>query len=249
MIIGVIPARFGSSRLPGKPLLKFGDHTMIQKVYIQASKSKLLKKIYVLTDDDRIKKSIENINGKVLMIKEDCINGTERICVAFKKFPEIFCKTTHVVNIQGDEPYINPNHIDIAIQNMKNKKNKDVVCSTLHFKIKKTEELNDISIGKLVLDHNNYILYCSRNCIPYNKNKILDINKCDYYGHIGLFVYDIQYLKNFYMKENTKLQLEEDIEWLKILEQGFKIISYGVENYEIGVNTIKDYNYLIKKYL
>jgi 3-deoxy-manno-octulosonate cytidylyltransferase (CMP-KDO synthetase) len=248
MIVALIPARYQSSRLPGKPLLKFGNETMIQKVYKQTIKSKLISKTYVLTDDERIKESIEEINGRCLIVKDNCLNGTERICIAIKRYSSLFENVDFIVNVQGDEPFIKPDHIDLSINKIISSKDKNVVCSTLHYQINDNSDLKNSSIGKLVLDNNNHILYCSRSCIPTNKEGKHDVSKCDYYGHIGLFVYDFKYLINEYMKKNTPLQLEEDIEWLKILEQGHKIKSSCVKDYEIGVNLIEDYNYLIDKY-
>ena len=245
MIIGLIPARYDSTRLPGKPLLKFGDKTMIQMVYERTCKSVYIDKTYVVTDDDRIKNNIESIGGNVLMVKEECLNGTERLCKAISNFKELFETVDIIVNIQGDEPFIQPNNIDTAISNFNDK----VVCSTLHYNITNNNDLFNLSIGKLVLDNNNNILYCSRNCIPYNKDGNPDLEKTNYYGHIGLFVFSKTYLLNEYTKVNTKLQLEEDIEWLKIIEQGFKIKSTCIKDYEIGVNLLEDYNYLLDKYV
>lgn len=241
-IIALIPARYQSSRLPGKPLLKFGEFNMIQRVYKQTIKAELIKKAYVVTDDERISNSIKQINGNVIMVKENCINGTERICIALEKLKD---KYDLIVNVQGDEPFIYPQNIDLAIQQMIDCKNKDCVCTTLHYQVKDMNELTNTNIGKLVLDKNNYILYCSRNCIPFNKNG--DFKNGKYYGHIGLFVFKPEYLKK-YMLENTPNQLEEDIEWLKILEQGYKILSCLVKDFEIGVNTKEDYNFLTKKF-
>ena len=249
MIIALIPARYQSSRLPGKPLLKFGNETMIQKVYQQTIKSKLIDKAFVLTDDIRVKESVEAIGGNCLMITDECLNGTERICIAVNKFPELFENVKYIVNVQGDEPFINPKHIDIAINKMIQSKKENIKCSTLHYKINKVDELNNTSIGKLVLDSNDCIMYCSRNCIPANKSSKPNLQNCNYYAHIGLFVFDIDYLKNnYYNKPNTPLQLEEDIEWLKLLEQGFTIVSSCVDDYEIGVNLPEDYQYLLQKY-
>lgn len=248
MIIGCIPARYSSSRLPGKPLLQLGESNMIQRVYKQSCKSKYIDKIYVITDDERIQQSIQDISGNVLIVKENCLNGTERICIALNKYTEIFEHSRLIVNIQGDEPFINPEHIDISIQKMINNNINNIKCSTLHFKLKDENMLKDKSIGKLILDKYNCIIYCSRNIIPAMKNIDYDLEKNNYYGHIGLFVFDINYLRNEYMLENTQLQLIEDIEWLKIIEQNYKIISSEVDNFEIGVNTINDYNYLKSKY-
>lgn len=248
MIIALIPARYQSSRLPGKPLLKFGDETMIQKVYKQTIKSKLISKAYVLTDDERIKESIDEIGGRCLIIKDECLNGTERICIALKRYHHLFDDCKFIVNVQGDEPYINPEHIDISINKLVNNTDKNTVCSTLHYKISEEDELHNRSIGKIIFDQNSNVIYCSRSCIPSNKTGSYDLTKCNYYAHIGLFVFSIDYLKNEYNKKNTPLQLEEDIEWLKILEQGYKILTSCVKDYEIGVNLIEDYEHLIKKY-
>lgn len=248
MIIGCIPARYNSTRLPGKPLLNFGKYNMIQCVYNQANKSKYIDKLYVITDDERISKSIEDISGNVIIITNNCLNGTERICMAIKEEEELFKDVNFIVNIQGDEPYINPEHIDISIEKMIQNKNNNIMCSTLHFNIINEQMLKDKSIGKLVIDKSSNIIYCSRNIIPAMKNKEYDLINNKYYGHVGLFVFDINYLINNYMNENTKLQLIEDIEWLKIIEQGYKIISSEIKDFEIGVNTIEDYNYLKNKY-
>ena len=252
MIIGLIPARYQSSRLPGKPLLKFGHETMIQKVYKQTCLASKIDKVYVLTDDDRVAESVRVIGGNTLMITEKCLNGTERICHALKKYPDIFKDARYIVNVQGDEPFINPDHIDLAIAKMIEcnvKCNDDrVKCTTLHYRIDKIEDLANRSIGKLILNTKDCIMYCSRNCIPANKTGIPDTTRVNYYGHIGLFVFDLDYLKNHYLGQDYPLQVEEDIEWLKLLEQGYDIVSVKVDNYEIGVNLPEDYNYLVKKY-
>lgn len=256
MIIALIPARYNSTRLPGKPLLKFGNKSMIQMVYERTNESKLIDITYVVTDDERIKDNIESINGNVLMVKDDCLNGTERLCLAINRNPEIFRNSNLIVNVQGDEPFIKPEHIDIAVSKMRSSWDKstdlicnNIVCSTLHYCIKNRMDLDNKSIGKLVLDNHDNILYCSRTCIPYNKTGIVDLEKNLYYGHIGLFVFNKEYLLQHYTKENTKLQKEEDIEWLKIIEQGFKINSTCIEDYEIGVNNQEDYTYLYNKYI
>ena len=244
MIIALIPARYESSRLPGKPLLKFGNKTMIQMVYERTTKSVYIDKTYVVTDDERIKQNIESIGGNVIMVRDECLNGTERICIAIKNNKNLFDDVNTIVNVQGDEPFISPNHIDITISNL----NSNVVCSTLHYKINDPTDLDNRSIGKLILNNKKNIIYCSRNCIPFNKSGIPDLDRTNYYGHIGIFVFNKEYLLNYYCKENTPLQLEEDIEWLKIIEQGFSIKSTLVKDYERGVNLPEDYKYLLEKY-
>ena len=242
-----IPSRFQSSRLPGKPLLKIANKTIINRVYDQVKKCKLIDDIIVLTDDDRIKEEVEKFGGNVAMVTEECLNGTERI-VKYIKNNYDCCDL--VINVQGDEPYINPENIDMCIQNFIDKKYliPDMKCSTLHFKYDKKDEVIKRSNSKIVLDKYDNILYCSRNIIPGLKKNYYNDNTL-YYGHIGVFVFDKEYLLNEYLNKNTKYQLYEDIEWLKILEDGYKINSVLVENnHEFGVDTNEDYIYLCEKY-
>ncbi len=242
-ICAVIPARYQSSRLPGKPLLKINDKTIISMTYSQTCKSKYINKVYVTTDDIRIKNEIESLGGNVIMVTDECLNGTERICKALKHIPEQY---DMIVNIQGDEPYIDPDNINYMIE--KHLTHPKIVCTTLHTEITNKDELHDYSIGKMVMDQQNNIMYCSRNLIPICKDgKISDIIK--YYGHIGIFIFKRNFLLKYVEHENTPLQITEDIEWLKIMEMGYKIKSYLAQKYhEMGINTPEDYNKLINKY-
>ena len=250
-IIICIPARYQSSRLPGKPLLEINNKTIINHVY---EKVQILKnynynilEIVVLTDQENIKNEVEKFGGKCCIIKEDCVNGTDRIIFYLKKYYNNNLDDTIIVNVQGDEPFIEPLNIKKAIDNYIDKQN-DIVCSTLHHKTRDEDIIKLKSRGKLVLDSNSNIMYCSRNIIPSNKNNNI-VPNIDYYLHIGIFVFNADYLMNHYFNNNTRLQLIEDIEWMKIIEQGFKINSIEVENSERGVDTIEDYKYLVNKYL
>ena len=244
----LIPARYDSSRLPGKPLLKINNKTVIRLTWEKCKDVTNIKNedIYVVTDDDRIKSEIEKYNGNVIMITEYCLNGTERICKALEKLNKEY---DVVVNVQGDEPFIKSENIDIAINRFVDTKKNNLVyncvCSTLHYKITDENQLDDRGIGKLVLDKNNRILYCSRAMIPHTKTGKYD-KEGIYNGHIGVFVFDRNYL-NEYMKKNTMAQLVEDIEWLKIIEDGYNIVSSEVNESEIGINTPEDYKYLLDK--
>ena len=242
-----IPARYASSRLPGKPLLEINGKTIIQLVYEQVKKCKNIDRIFILTDDKRIMSTVNKFGGEC-HLTGNCLNGTSRI-VNFMRDKKIDCNL--VINVQGDEPFINPKNIDTCIDNfIKNTKNNtDIKCSTLHFKHTNEEEVRKRSNGKLVLDKNNNIMYGSRNIIPGMKNTDYD-KKTIYHGHIGIFVYDKEYLLKEYLNRNTPYQLAEDIEWLKILEDGYKINSVLVDknSHERGVDTQEDYNYLKEKY-
>jgi len=241
-----IPARYGSTRLPGKPLLEINGKTIIQRVYEQVKQCRFIDDVIIVTDDEIIIEEINRFKGKYRLIKDDCLNGTERIILCLQKEPDL-CDL--VINVQGDEPFINPKHIDQCIKNYLEKKYTipGLRCSTLHSVENNIEEIRKKSKGKVVLDKYNNIMYCSRNIIPGSKQS--DINPIiDYYEHIGVFVYDKDYLLTEYMDENTKYQLSEDNEWLKIIEQGYRVNSVLVEATEKGVDTSEDYKYLINKY-
>jgi 3-deoxy-manno-octulosonate cytidylyltransferase (CMP-KDO synthetase) len=241
-----IPSRYQSSRLPGKPLLKINNKTVIQRVYEQVKKCKLIDDAIVLTDDERIKNEVESFGGNVGMVTEECLNGTERI-VRYIRHNFDCCDL--VINVQGDEPFINPENVDNCIQNFIDKRFEipDMKCSTLHYNFTNKEDVFKRSCGKMILDKKSNIMYCSRNVIPGLKKSEYD-DKVNYIGHVGVFVYDKDYLMNEYLDSNTPYQLTEDIEWLKILEDGYKINSILSKGHEIGVDTIEDYQYLVDKY-
>jgi 3-deoxy-manno-octulosonate cytidylyltransferase (CMP-KDO synthetase) len=252
-IIICIPARYKSTRLPGKPLLCINGKTIINHVY---DKVQMLKKynyniidIVVLTDQDNIKNEIEKFGGKCCIINEECVNGTDRIIYYLKNnYDNSTINNAIIVNVQGDEPFIDPLNIKKAIDNyIDNFHDNKMVCSTIHHKTRDKEIIKLKSRGKLVLDNKNNIMYCSRNVIPSDKNNNI-VPNIDYYLHIGIFVFRAEYLINHYFNNNTRLQLIEDIEWMKIMEQGFKINSIEVEDSERGVDTLDDYNYLVNKY-
>ena len=178
------------------------------------------------------------------------MNGTDRIVRYLNKYygyNKVSLNNKIVINLQGDEPFIDTNNIAKAIDNFLDKsEDPNLVCSTIHHKTRDYNTIKLKSRGKLVLDNFNNIMYCSRNVIPSNKNNDV-VPDIDYYIHIGIFVFRASYLTNNYYK-NTRLQLIEDIEWMKIMEQGYKINSIEVEDSEQGVDTIEDYNYLVTKY-
>ena len=239
-----IPARYGSSRLEGKPLMKINNKTIINHVYDNVSK--LRYRTVILTDDDRIFNEVKNFGGEAEMITDYCLNGTDRVIKYLRKHN---IKNGIIVNVQGDEPFIDENNIKKAIDNYIEKKKNDesLVCSTLFYETTDSHEIKSRSRGKLVLNKNNDIMYCSRNIIPAFKN--MEFNpEHTYRIHVGIFVFDCNYLLNYYENENTHLQLCEDIEWMKILEQGFNINAVKINNHEIGVDTIEDLNYLKEKY-
>ena len=240
-ILCCIPARYGSSRLEGKPLLKINGKTIINHTYEKALETKV-DKVVVLTDDDRIHDEVLSFGGNSFIITENCLNGTERILKYLEKIDHVDYDI--IVNIQGDEPFVNSSHVDLAIDNYLEKQ---PVCSTICFKTLEKHEIESKSRGKAVVDINNNIVYCSRNVIPSNKKENV-INGHEYNIHVGIFIFNKDYLINKFTLPNTPLQLLEDIEWLKIIEQGYKINTIFVDYAERGIDTQEDYNYLKKKY-
>ena len=242
----LIPARYNSTRLPGKPLLKINNKTIINHVYNNVIKIKNIDNICILTDDERIKKECNNFGGNCEIITDECLNGTDRI---IKYLQKNNINDGIIVNVQGDEPFINHENIEKALDNfiIRKKIDNKLVCSSLYYETQNINEITSRSRGKTILDKQNNVMYCSRNVIPSSKNENV-ITNYNYKIHVGIFVFDCDYLLNYYNKENTEIQLCEDIEWMKILEQGFKMNCVKIDNHEIGVDTIEDYNYLKKKY-
>lgn len=240
-ILCCIPSRYSSVRLPGKPLLKIGENTVIQKTYEQAKKTKV-DRVIVLTDDQRIYDEVMSFGGECSIITQECLNGTDRIVAYLNQIDH--SEYGLIINVQGDEPFVNPEHIDKAIDNFFEKTPE---CSTICFKTNNREEIESKSRGKVVTNLNNDIVYCSRNVIPSNKRQNV-INDHFYNIHVGIFVFDKNYLLNHYCSENTPLQLLEDIEWMKIIEQGYRINTIFVSNAERGIDTQEDHEYLVNKY-
>lgn len=212
VVIGVIPARYGSTRLPAKALAMISGKPMIQHVYERCLKAKLLSEVLVATDDKRIFDAVINFGGNVTMTSKLHKSGTDRIGEAVRNI-----KCDIVVNIQGDEPMISPGNIDKAIEPLLNKKSVNV--STLCIKISDIKDINNPNVVKVVFDSNNNALYFSRSAVPFNR----DNTKAEYFKHIGLYVYRKDYLMNLIKMIPSKLEQIEKLEQLRVLESGEKI--------------------------
>ena len=209
-IIGIIPARYLSTRFPGKPLADINGKTMIQRVYESAARSKLLSRIIVATDDKRIFNAVGKFWGEVVMTSPKHKSGTDRIGEAAQltcvKDAEI------IVNIQGDEPFIDYRNIDKAIMPLL--KDKEIVVATLASKIDDIREINDPNTVKVVFDKEKFAVDFSRTVKPYNTKK----GKANFYKHIGLYVYRKNYLLKFIKMKPSKRELAEKLEQLRILD-------------------------------
>ena len=224
--IAVIPSRMESKRLPGKPLKKIGNKSMIQRVYEQSIKCERFEKVIVATDNDEIKKHVESF-GEVVLTSSNPINGTERVSEALNK---INISYDYVVNIQGDEPFIKKNQID-GVLNKCNGENQ--ICSL----VKKTpynQELRKNNIIKDVMDKNKYALYFSRNIIPTNNENAV------YYKHIGLYAFKKNTIKKITELSKSELEKIESLEQLRWLENNYKIKLAITEEDTFGIDTEED---------
>ncbi|MFL3001050.1 MAG: 3-deoxy-manno-octulosonate cytidylyltransferase [Cytophagales bacterium] len=225
-IIGIIPARMESSRLPGKPLIKIGGKTMIKRVYESVVNSKLFDKVLVATPNKDIFDHVNDF-GEVLMTSNKPLNGTERVFEAYQK---INGEYDFIVNIQGDEPFIKKEQLSDIISICK-KPNQ--IC-TLIKEEKYSEALDRKSIMKVVINKNNEAMYFSRTLIPHQ-----NIKK-KYFKHICIYAYDPITLKALISLPPSSLELSESLEQLRWLENGFKIKVKITKSDSFSVDTKED---------
>ena len=237
MIIGVIPARFASSRLMGKPLADICGKPMIQHTFENAGKSKLISRMIIAVDDEKVASVAKSFGAEVVMTPKDIQTGSDRIAYVIKDI-----KNADVnVYIQGDEPLMNGTMIDQAIEPLVF--DKSVNVSTLAKRILSVQEFKSPSIPKVVFDYNNFALYFSRSPIPFvrdARSNLERITKGEVYKHIGLYVYRKEYLQRFTKLEPTDLEEMEKLEQLRMLENGFKIKIVVTEFENIAVDTPDD---------
>jgi len=242
IVAGIIPARYKSTRLPRKSLIDIYGKPMIQRVYESAGSSKLINRLIVATDDKRIYKAVKDFGGEVLMTSPGHKTGTDRICEAAR-----IIKADIIVNIQGDEPFIDGKNIDNAIKPLIH--NPDLNVSTLAIKIESLNDLFDHNKVKVVFDKNHFAMYFSRGMIPFdmeNNPGVVWHVKGQYYKHIGLYVFRRKYLLKFAAMKQTLLENVERLEQLRILENGEKIKVVLTNRDSISVDTKQDVDYILE---
>ncbi|KAJ6979930.1 3-deoxy-manno-octulosonate cytidylyltransferase, mitochondrial [Populus alba] len=232
-VVGIIPARYASSRFEGKPLVNILGKPMIQRTWERAKLATTLDHIVVATDDEKIAECCRGFGADVVMTSESCRNGTERCNEALQKLDK---KYDVVVNIQGDEPLIEPEIIDGIVKSLQAAP--DAVFSTAVTSLK-PEDAFDPNRVKCVVDNQGYAIYFSRGLIPYNK--LGKVNpQFPYMLHLGIQSYDAKFLKIYPELQPTPLQLEEDLEQLKVLENGYKMKVIKVDHEAHGVDIPED---------
>ncbi len=210
-VIGVIPARYGSSRFRGKVLVEIAGKPMIQWVYERSSQSQVLDQLFVAVDDQRVLECVEGFGGNAVMTNENHQSGTDRIAEVVEQIPADI-----IVNIQGDQPLLDPKMIDEAVQPML--EDPTVQMSTLKIKIRE-EDYSDPAVVKVVVDKDDFALYFSRSLIPYPRDKVA----VNVYEHVGLYVYRKDFLLHISMLPQSYLEKIEMLEQLRVLESGHRI--------------------------
>lgn len=222
----VIPTRYESKRFPGKALAKIGKKPLIEHVYRRAKKVRGVERVLVATDDQRIQKSVEEFGGEAVMTSAGHKCGTERVAEAAESL-----EAEIIVNLQGDEPLIDPGSIEQVIAAMA--ESPEPPMATLKTRVLDEKDLRNPNVVKVVTDRDGFALYFSRSVIPHQgKNPDSEAFK-----HIGVYAYRKSFLHQFAQMEQTKLEKREKLEQLRALENGFKILVVLTEHDSIAVNT------------
>ncbi|MCK9618425.1 MAG: 3-deoxy-manno-octulosonate cytidylyltransferase [Lentimicrobiaceae bacterium] len=240
-ILGIIPSRYASTRFPGKPLTVINGKTMIQRVYEQAAKASLLDNVVVATDDSRIAEEVKRFGGKVVMTSSSHRTGTDRCA----ETAEILMRDSGVnydaiINIQGDEPFIDPGQINQVAMCFNNE---DVQIATLALRLTSSEALFAPSIIKIVANNNNKALYFSRSPIPYLRGKDEQdwINYHTYYKHIGIYGYRTHVLQRIStLEQPSSLETAESLEQLRWMQNGIPIHVEFTEHESVSIDTPDD---------
>jgi len=211
-VIGMVPARYASSRMPGKPLALISGKSMIQRVVEQSSQAKVLDEVWVATDDSRIAEAVEHFGGKAVMTSPDCASGTDRLAQAIE-----LVEGDIIVNVQGDQPFIDPLMIDETVGPML--EDESLQMATLIHPIHRQEDLEDPGVVKAVIDLAGNGMYFSRSLIPAPHNDVAH----QVYEHVGLYAYRRDFLKTLAILPQTVLERVEGLEQLRVIEHGYRL--------------------------
>lgn len=238
--IGIIPARYASTRFPAKPLAMLGGKTVIQRVYEQVSS--VLDNVCVATDDDRIREAVEAFGGRVVMTSPDHKSGTDRICEAYNKLYPSTDKDTStdiIINIQGDEPFIQPSQIKTVMECFNDSHTQ---IATLGKPFTDIEALKNPNSPKIVVDNYGYAMYFSRSVIPFIRGKEESewIGSYPFLKHIGLYAYRSDVLKEVTKLPQSSLELAESLEQLRWLQNGYRIKVALTQEETVGIDTPED---------
>jgi 3-deoxy-manno-octulosonate cytidylyltransferase (CMP-KDO synthetase) len=239
--LGIIPARYASTRFPGKPLVDIAGKTMIQRVYEQACSATSLDKVVIATDDQRIINEVKRFGGEYAMTRKDHQSGTDRCAEVAEKFIGFEV----IINIQGDEPYIDPVQIDLLSSCFTDPK---VKLATLVKKITDNEELFNQNIPKVILNTKGEAIYFSRHTVPFLRNLEQQdwLAAHQFYKHIGIYGYTLQTLLEIKSLRPSSLEIAESLEQLRWIENGYKIQTKVTNVESIAVDTPSDLEKIIR---
>lgn len=236
--IAIVPARYASTRFPGKPLADLGGKPMIQRVYEQALK--VFENVVVATDDERIAAAVKNFGGNCVMTSAEHKSGTDRCAEALKVYEQIHSTLYEIiVNIQGDEPFIQPSQLQLIRSCFAHK---ETQIATLARPVRNIQELLDPNKPKLVLDKNNDAIYFSRSVIPFLRGHETEdwLDHHYYYVHIGLYAFRREVLAAITKLETTPLEKAESLEQLRWIENGYRIRVKLTDYESHGIDTPED---------
>ncbi len=239
-VLACIPARYGSTRFAAKVLAKDTGKFLIQHTYERACQAKLIEKVLIATDDERVFDAARSFGADVVMTSSEHQSGTDRIAEAVSDIDvEI------VVNLQGDEPEIDPDNIDLVAELLLN--NPDYPMATLVAGFQRPEQILDPNIVKAVLDQNGAAIYFSRSAIPYDREKagIGDIDL--YLRHLGIYAYRKDFILTVTKLAQTPLEKIEKLEQLRVLENGYKILTGKVSHIADGIDTSEQYAAFVER--
>ncbi len=229
--VGVIPARYGSTRFEGKVLKDLCGKPIIQHVYERAKRAKTLDDLIIAADDDRILEAVQQFGGKAVFTSKSHSTGTDRLTEVVNAMD-----VRIVVNIQGDEPLINPLVIDDLVRTMQS--DPKIVMATVIKKSSSAEEFASTDVVKAVIDHDHFALYFSRSPIPTQLD--LNVKENFFYKHIGLYAFTKDFLFTFKKLPQSSLEAQERLEQLRVLESGYRIKTIETKYDTVGVDTPED---------
>ncbi|MDO8899402.1 MAG: 3-deoxy-manno-octulosonate cytidylyltransferase [Bacteroidales bacterium] len=235
-ILGVIPARYASVRFPGKPLVVIQGKTMIRRVYEQVLQAKMISEVVVATDDERIFNEVNSFGGRVVLTNPNHPSGTDRCLEALNINGESY---DAVINIQGDEPFIDPGQID-QVADLLNKPH--VQIATLAKKITSNDELFNANVVKVIFDSRGHAIYFSRNSLPFLRGVDQSdwLQNFEFYKHIGLYGYQVDTLRKITTIPQSRLEKAESLEQLRWVENGYSIAVGITEKEGFGIDTPED---------
>ena len=233
-VVALIPARYGSTRFPGKPLALLRGKPMIQHVYEHTRRVRGLADVIVATDDERIAQAVRSIGGAVVMTRSDHPTGTDRLAEVAQGL-----SADVIVNVQGDLPFFPPSLVEDAVAALT--RSPVAALATVRTPIHDFAEWQNINVVKVVTDHEGYALYFSRSPIPYTRDRVPTTTPQFFgYRHIGLYVYRRDFLFTFTRLPRTPLEQSEQLEQLRALEWGYRIIVSDTERPTLEVDTPED---------